>query len=387
MIGATKPLNILFLASWYPNMVEPQNGNFIQRHAVAVAKNCRVACLHVLSVSDRQGFEVTAAWKDGVYEVIVYFEKTSAYFPLRKLNQYIKAHRLGYEKILEDFGPIDLVHLHVFFRAGIFALWLRKKYQIPFVITEHWTAFLTINPYQFNWMERYYIKKIGAAATMICPVSEDLRKAIHAFGIKGPFKVIPNVVDTELFQTAPRDFSKIKILHVSTLIDQHKNVSGFLSVLRKLQDERQDFQVTLAGNKVGDTHFKSIQQLGIKEGSVEILEEIPIESIAALMQEYHIFVLFSNYENLPCVISEAHASGMVVIATDVGGVREMINAKNGVLIAPKSEDELLQALNEVMDLLSQYDPQQIRNAAIARYSYQSVADAYLEVYQSVLTKA
>jgi len=387
MIGADKPLNILFLASWYPNRIEPQNGNFIQRHAVAVAKNCRVACLHVLSVANVQGFEVTAAWKDGVYEVIVYFEKTVAYLPFRKVNKYLKAHRLGYEQILKEFGKIDLVHLNVFLRAGLFALWLRQKYQIPFIITEHWTAFLSINPYAFNWLEKRYIKKIGQAAAMICPVSEDLKKAIQHTGINGPFKVIPNVVDTQLFQTAPRDFSMIKILHVSTLMDQHKNVSGFLRVIRKLQDERQDFKVTLAGNKVGDIHFKTLDKLGITAGTVDILEEIPIDSIAALMQEYHIFVLFSNYENLPCVISEAHASGMVVIATDVGGVREMINPENGYLIPAKNEDELLVSLKLVMDKLNTYDSQKIRAAAIDRYSYQSVADAYLEVYQTVLNPA
>jgi len=350
MTKSEQQLKVLFVASWYPNREEPQNGNFIQRHAEAVSQNCKVACLHVLSVENAQGFEIDAQWHKGVYEVIVYFGKTPAYRPFRKINRYLKAHRLGFEKIEETFGKIDLVHLNVFFPAGLFALWLKKNRKLPFVITEHWTAFLAINPYTFNWFEQFYIKKIGAKASRICPVSEDLKMAIQNFGISGPFEVIPNVVDTQLFKVEQvKEPLPIKILHVSTLNDQHKNISGFLRVIRKLQDH-------------------------------------PIEEIAQLMQEYQIFVLFSNYENLPCVISEAHASGMVVIATDVGGVREMIDPQNGILIKAKAEDTLLEKLNLVMDNLSTYKASEIRTAAVKRYSYQSVADAYLRVYQSVLSE-
>ena len=387
MIDLEKKLNILFLASWYPNRIEPQNGNFIQRHAEAVSKNCNVAVLYVISVPGIKGFETSTQWVNNVFEVIIYFEKTHSYLPLRKFNKYLKAHRIGYKTIVEQFGSIDLTHLHVFFPAGIFALWLRKKFQLPFVITEHWTAFLKINPHQFNWFEKYYIKKIGAAASMICPVSEDLKKAIEEFGVTGPFKVIPNVVNTELFHISKqKNYSTKRILHVSTLYDQHKNVSGLLNVIARLVKERKDFKVTLAGNKYGDLPVNYAKKLGIPKEVLEIHEEIPLEDIARMMQEDHIFVLFSNYENLPCVISEAHSSGMVVIATDVGGVREMIDTNNGVLINAKDEAALYEQLNQVMDRIPQFDVQEIRRQAVDRYSYQSVANQYLEVYRAVLER-
>ncbi|MFT5169382.1 MAG: glycosyltransferase involved in cell wall biosynthesis [Saprospiraceae bacterium] len=387
MIDPEKKLNILLLASWYPNRIEPQNGNFIQRHAEAVSKNCKVACLHVLSVQGIKGFEIDARWVNNVFEVLVYFEKTVSYLPLRKFNNYLKAQDLGYQSIIKEIGSIDLVHLNVFFPAGIFALRLKKKYRLPFIVTEHWTAFLNINPYQFNWLEQYYIRKIAAAASMICPVSEDLKNAIKDFGISGPFKVIPNVVDTTLFQVRQqKEFSIKKILHVSTLNDQHKNVSGILSVVARLMKEREDFKLRLVGNKFGDDMLTYARQLEIPDNILEIREEIPLEDIAQIMQEDHIFVLFSNYENLPCVISEAHASGMVVIATDVGGVREMIDADNGVLIKAKAEDELYEQLNQVMDRIAEYDIKEISKQAVERYSYQSVADQYLAVYKEALGK-
>jgi len=244
MIDQAKKLNILFLASWYPNRKEPQNGNFIQRHAVSVSKKCNVAALHVISVEGKQGFEPDAKWVNGVFEVIVYFEKTSNFFPIRKLRNYQKAHQKGFDRILKEFDKIDLVHLNVFWRAGLFALHLRNKKDIPYIITEHWTGFLKINPYKFNRFEKHFIKKIGNSAARICPVSGDLKKAIQQFGIKNQFEVIPNVVDTDLFNlreeqnaSTQQQTGVVKILHVSTLIDKHKNVSGLLNVIAPLLDE------------------------------------------------------------------------------------------------------------------------------------------------------
>jgi len=378
-------LNVLFLASWYPNRVLPKNGNFIQRHAQAVALNCRVTSLHVISDEQASDFEIVTNEVNGVFEVIVYYPKTTSLLPLRKFNRYLKAHRIGFEKIQQEFGQIDIAHLNVFYPAGIFALELKKKYQIPFIITENWTAFLPINPYQFNAFERYYIKKIGAAASVLCPVSEDLKKAFVDFGFEGPFRIIPNVADTNTFKLGePIDKNPIKILHVSTFKDQHKNINGILNVIARLHADRSDFEVTMAGNKFGNLYDDKIKSLGIPDNILTIHPELPIEEIARLMQEHHIFILFSNYENLPCVVVEAHSSGMVVIGSDVGGTREMISPENGVIIEAKAEDQLYQQLHFVIDNLSKYNRANIRKEAVARYSYQSVGDEYLEVYKDVL---
>ncbi len=385
MVDRNKKMNILFLASWYPNKLEPQNGNFIQRHAEAVASLCNVASLYVISSHDAKGYEIKKRWVNNVYEVIVYYRKTDKLLPFLKYRRYLKAHKLGFEEILAVFEKIDLTHLNVFYPAGIFALWLKKRYRIPFIITEHWTGFLDINPYKFNLFEKYYILKTGKAAEMICPVSHDLKNALKRFGIEGPFEVIPNVVDTDLFHFDIKERNDPKkILHVSTLNDDHKNVVGILKVINKLRKKRTDFQLTLAGNKYGDKHLNYAKTLGIPPEMLTILDEIPLEDIAKIMQQQDIFILFSNYENLPCVISEAQASGLVVIATNVGGVSEMIDQKNGFLIDAKDETALLENLDYLLDHLSLYEPNEIRTAAIENYSYKSVANQFYTIYKKIL---
>lgn len=385
MLDQDKKFNILFLASWYPNKLEPQNGNFIQRHAQAAASLCNVASLYVISSHETKGYEIEKNWVNNVFEVIVYYEKTKKIFPFLKYKRYLKAQQLGFEAILEVFGKIDLTHLNVFYPAGIFALRLKKKLKIPFVVMEHWTGFLDINPYRISRFEKYVILKTAKAASMICPVSHNLKSALQQFGIDGPFEVIPNVVDTELFNFDKKERNEPKkILHVSTLNDEHKNVIGILNVINQLRKKRADFHITLAGNKQGDKHFNYLKKLGIPPGMVTILEEIPLEDIAELMRQQDIFVLFSNYENLPCVISEAHASGMVVVATDVGGVSEMIDTSNGFLINARDEAALFEKLDFLLDNLSLFNPEDIRAIATQKYSYGSVANQFYDVYKKVI---
>lgn len=378
-------VKVLFLSSWYPSRVLSTNGNFVQKHAQAVARKAEVASLHVISDEQANGFEVTSQKVEGVYEIIVYYPKSAKWRPDKKYKQYLQAHRLGYEHIRKEWGEVDITHLNVIYPAGLFAMELKEKYNIPFVLSEHWTAWLPIAPTEFTSIERHFIKKIGAQTSVFCPVSEDLQKAFMNFGFDGPYRIVPNVVDVDTFVFENKTAAApIKILHVSTFKDEHKNISGLLRVLAKLQAMRSDFEVTMVGNKFGDKYDKSIAELGISADRLSILPEVSTQEIADLMKAHHIFVLFSNYENLPCVIAEAHCTGMVVVGSDVGGTREMIDEQNGIIVQARDEDALLENLNQVMDNLATYEPAAIHAQASKRYSYDSVGEAFIKIYKEVL---
>ena len=378
-------ISVLFLSSWYPNRVLPKNGNFVQKHAQAVARKANVASLHVISDPQAIDFEISAQNVEGVYEVIVYYPKSKKWRPDKKYRLYLEAHRRGYAHIRKEWGEVDITHLNIIYPAGLFALELKEKYNIPFVLSENWTAWLPINPYQFTPIERHFIKKIGAQTAVFCPVSEDLQQAFMNFGFEGPFHIVPNVVDVDTFVFEKKaSFPPIKILHVSTFKEEHKNISGILRVLSKMQGMRTDFEVTMVGNKFGDMYSDTISELGISPDLLNILPEIATEEIASLMKAHHIFVLFSNYENLPCVVAEAHCMGMVVVGSDVGGTREMINEHNGLIVQARDEAGLLDNLIQVMDNLASYHPSAIQAQASSRYSYDSVGETFVGIYREVL---
>ncbi len=95
-------------------------------------------------------------------------------------------------------------------------------------------------------------------------------------------------------------------------------------------------------------------------------------------------VMFSRYENLPCVILEALCSGLPVISTDVGGIREVINNENGILIASEKEDKLFDAMNNMLNNLDKYDKEKIASAAKEKFNYHAVGNQFNEAYKEVL---
>lgn len=380
-------LNILFLASWYPNKLDTQNGNFIQQHARAVSKVCNVFVLHAVSRIQEKDFLIENNFNENVLEVVVYYKRRKSFvFNLaKKKNIQKQAYQRGYKEIVKQVEQIDLVHLNVIFTAGLFALYLKRKYKIPFVITEHWTGFLKTNPLKINYLEEYYIKKIARNASYICPVSDDLKNAIVDFGIKGKFKVIPNVVNTQLFfLKAKNATSRIKILHVSSLKNEHKNIFGILNVLKHTSENRDDFMLTIIGDGDINPILNYIKKINLDKEFVQVKDKQPLAIIAKEMQDHDFFLLFSNYENLPCVIAESLVCGLPVLSSNVGGISEMINDKNGVLVEPLNEEQLRVKLDYMLNSFHLFNRKIIATEAAEKYNYEAVSQQFLNIYKKVL---
>lgn len=381
--------NILFLSSWYPNERTPQAGNFVQNHALAVSELHQVFVIHAIARDQEDDFTIEDRYTGSVREVIVYYKKIHLKVPLisslKKYKSMMAAYYQGFELLMNDISTVDLVHLNVSFPAGLFALDLKFKLNIPYILTEHWTAFLPSDPNTFSALEKKYILKIAHEASVVCPVSENLAQAMKAFGIQNEFEVIPNVVDTNVFGNKAVEKSyKKRLLHISNLKDEQKNISGILNVIKQLSDSRNDFNMTIAGN--GDVNFfkTKAEKMGIASDVLHFeAEKSPLE-VAELMQNSDVFVLFSNYENLPVVISESLVCGIPVVSTNVGGISEMIDASNGLLTAAGNESAFLEALNKILDQIHNYDNTTIAKNAANIYGKKQVAEKFDKVYEQTL---
>ncbi|TXB66910.1 glycosyltransferase [Vicingus serpentipes] len=384
----SKKLNILFLASWYPNNLLPFNGNFIQKHAQAVSKFCNVSVLHIIAHNQDEKFKIDTAENNNVYEVIVYYRKINSNSPIhqfQKLKRRQEAHLLGYKTILEKVRHIDITHLNVVFPAGSFALYLKKKFNIPFIISENWTALLENTPTQLGTITKKIVQKTLDNADVLCPVSEDLKQALQKLTANLNYQIVPNVVNTNTF-TFKEHSAENKILHISNLKDEHKNITGILDTIKELSKTRNDFFITIAGN--GDYHFfnQYALKIGIQENLFKIEGAKSTEEVAQLMQSHNLFLLYSNYENLPCVISEALVTGMPVLTSKAGGTAEMITDENGIVVPPKNNKILLEKLNYMLDNLANYNCKEISKNGINIYSYEAVGKQFLAIYTKLLSK-
>ncbi|MBL4706192.1 MAG: glycosyltransferase, partial [Flavobacteriales bacterium] len=240
----TRKLNILFLSSWYPNRVTTTKGNFVQRHAEAVATKCNVVTIHVLEDPDLidEKYQISRQVENGVDTIRVY---TRAGIPkLAKWTRYFKGYDKAIQIMLETFRP-DVIHGNVFFPVGIVAKKWGVKWSVPIVFTEHLTAYLPAN--QDNLKPRHLrsIKTSALATNRIIPVSNDLMNAMKELQIGDKYEVVPNVVDTSLFKPGTNTGTRKRIIHVSTAKDFHKNVSGILRTIAKLKELRNDFELLI----------------------------------------------------------------------------------------------------------------------------------------------
>jgi glycosyltransferase involved in cell wall biosynthesis len=373
---------ILFISSWFPNKIEPTNGNFVQRHAEAVATQHQVEILHAIGdFQQKENYIFDEQIINNIKTLVVYYKNTKNPVVnfLRRMNSY----RLGFQKMTFP----DLVHANVLHNSMLFAVFLKKKFKIPFVVTEHWTALRKINQNNTAKNILKIAKIIGNQANYILPVSNDLKLSLQNLGIKTPIKVIPNVVDTVLFQKKEDKNEQCTFIHVSNLIPR-KNADRILSVALELLDDGYDFCLKLGGD--GDE--KTIENLKktVRESKhsdkIEIFGLQTIQAIAEKMKASDCFILFSKDENQPCVIAESFASGLQIISTAVGGISEFLPKDYGVLL-PKTENILLK--NAMVKILQQEIPhhaEELRNYAQKTFSVKAIANQFSEIYTKVLQK-
>jgi glycosyltransferase involved in cell wall biosynthesis len=389
----SKKLNILFLSSWYPNRVLPKLGNFVQRHAECVALSSNVVALHVCSDNNcKEKFELEESTINSVFTVIVYYKKVNHKIPvllqIQKMWRYSKAHFIGLKRIYTKLDQIDIVHHNITYPAGIIALYLKKRRNIPYLITENWTGYLPSKKVKLSYFQKKISKIITRNAFCITPVSNDLKAAMISLGFNSNYEVVYNVVDMDLFKQKKINPSpqKVKILHVSSLNDAHKNISGILSAVSELAKYRTDFEVWFIGDSEDKSYMETAKKLFIYNTFAFFYGVKSSAEIAEIMRQADCFLLFSNYENLPCVMIEAFACGLPVISSSVGGIPEHISSERGILLPPNDEKKLHEAMSKMIDSLKSYsyNSSSIRAYANDNFSYKKVSQKFHQLYEKIL---
>jgi len=363
--------NILLISSWYPSAEHPTLGNFVERHCKSIALY-QNACIIYATVSNQDKIEVEQ--KGQLTEVIVYYQKKLP------LTSYLKAMKKAYKKALELYGEFDLAHVHVAYPAGLFALSLK----LPLVITEHFTGYLPYSKFKWGIWKKNVTKRILKKAKILLPVSENLGKALLQFSPQSNYQKVSNVVDTSIFYPADSKPEVFTFLHVSTLNESTKNISGLLDAFALLQKSGQEFKLLIGGD--GDTEELRKKIADRKLSNVEVFGEKSSDEIADLMRKSNCFVLASHVENQPCVILEALCCGLTVISTDVGGIREEIDRDNGLLTEPGNTKAFYTAMQQMIENYSNYNSTEIASKAQNNYSNEAIGKQLNDIYLNVLNK-
>lgn len=376
-------MNILHLLSWFPIPDDPTLGNFCVRMIDALPEECHSVILSVCDGKDMtKSFEVKEIKGAHHTHVQIYIRppKVNAIRKLKMLRMY----QYGLKHIKKHFFEPDLVHLHVAYPLGQVALSWKKLFGYKYVMTEHWTIYQPQNKDVLVGRLKKKIVKIANNAELIMPVSLDLQRCMEGHGVHNRFQVIYNLVNTDIFRLGEaKTENKKHLLHISTLRDEAKNFSGILHVVEKLKQQRDDFELHVIHDYEAPEFKAFVAEHNLTDCIIFHGKKTSAE-VAEAYQKADFFVLFSNFENLPCVIVEAFASGVPVLSTSVGGIAEIVSPERGILIPQGDEEALLQGMNQMLDHCREYDREAIRDYAIKTFAAQNIGRQIFEVYKKVV---
>lgn len=295
-------MKVLFLTPWYPSKKDEMSGLFVRKHVEAVRA---------------QGVEVRVIFAES----------------WRETGRQWKALRR------EGWIP-DVVQLNVIQKQGLLALWLKKRYGIPYVIVEHWSGYLPENGMfkRLSAIKKRLYRRIAAQAEQVLCVSQRLQQAMQDCGIRAQqWGLIDNVVDGFFFEKVESKKTKVEsrktkvesrktLLHVSCFDERAKNVKGLLRAAKMLSEKRQDWKLVLVGTGVDYTDVRAFADtLDIPEGLLEWTGELTPSEVAERMHEADALVLSSRYETYGVVLAEAAAAGLPILSTPVGIAENVAN--------------------------------------------------------------
>ncbi|MBR6774130.1 MAG: glycosyltransferase [Bacteroidales bacterium] len=405
--------HIVFLARWYPHRYDPMFGLFVQRHAEAAALFNDITVVYcqqvesqsrkvaesqsrdasitpekneqsVIDTSKHKNFEIVRTLENNVDTIRIYYKKPKN--KILSLLRFYRANMIGLRLGRKDQSgkphPYELIHVHILTRLGVIA-WIQKLlHKTPYIITEHWSRYLPGNDFG-GFLRKLATKIVVRDAKSVTTVTDNLAKAMQNHDLKNDnYVVLPNVVNLDMFHITSKNNTPCKIIHVSCFEDKSKNISGLLESLKIVEEKGIDFQCTLIGDGMDFNIMKAKAeelQLINKVSFTGLLEG---QKLADELASGDFLVLSSNYENMPVVILEALASGLPVVSTNVGGIKEMIDETKGILVESRNKEALAEAIIKMIETHNDYDPNYLRKSVIERYGYESVGKFLDSMYNS-----
>jgi glycosyltransferase involved in cell wall biosynthesis len=284
--------------------------------------------------------------------------------------------------LANEFKP-DLIQgfeLETNFYGCLAAKWLRRPKTVA-------TFHGMVSP--FRWTHSPFLQTIFLAADAIVCVSETLRQRCLRFALRmrGPCSVIHNGVDIGRFSPVAGRNPADELFVMGYVANFYSRLKGHDYLLKAVAalPRRQNVQLWLVGDGTLLSEAKrTARELGLDR---EVLFLGAREDIPALLARMDAFVLPSFTEGCPHALLEAMAAGVAVIATEVGGVPEIVrDAHTGILVPPRDSDAIRDAMVRLMDDRSLRDLLSANGRALVESAFTDrlAATAYNRLYDSLL---
>jgi glycosyltransferase involved in cell wall biosynthesis len=286
---------------------------------------------------------------------------------------------------VRGFGP-DLIFSCFLYPEGYAAVRIGKALAVPVVAMSIGSDINRIG----DPISAMHTRAVLREADFVVTVSGDLRlKAIAMGASPEKTRAIVNGCDLSVFRVRDRlearrrlgiDPQAEAVVYIGRM-DVKKGLRELVAAAAALRPERAKLRVYLVGEGPDKPLIQSAIQASNAAGYIHALPGCAFDDVANWMAAADLVTLPSYMEGCPNVVLEALASGRPVVATNVGGIPEILSEECGRLVPPRNSGALAQALQSVLD--SSWDAGAI--SARGSRSWEAVAADLLEVFDSLLS--
>lgn len=295
---------------------------------------------------------------------------------------------------------MDVIHVHHPFISGSFGLFFSRRYDLPLIFTNHTRYDLYVQQYlprlpeaiSDTALQTFFQIFSQRCSCMIAP-SEGIAHVMREWGVSGEIVVVPNGIELEQFQHAPRLLRRKDLgipedaivgIYVGRMSGE-KSVDRLLSIFAALIGEDPRLHLLLVGSgPAQDEYIQLVNSLGIGK-SVTFTGRVEYANLSDYFTLADFFVSASVTEVHPLTFIEAAAAGLPAVGIASPGVSEMIqDGCTGYLAADNDLSFGLRILRLV------HDPEQCRQMGRAAQQFSSQFAAHtnarrvLEVYRGVV---
>jgi glycosyltransferase involved in cell wall biosynthesis len=306
----------------------------------------------------------------------------------------------SFKTFLEAVKSSDLIHVHGHpYLSSLLTAKIAKRYGKPVVLTQH-NTFIEYENSLWNhveWLNDYAIgKQVLKEADKIVVVSKATKNYVLSLGADPEkIRVLHNGVDVNRFRplTGVKDEMRKKlgiskdssvVLTVRRLV--YKNGIDTLIESAKKTIKKNPRLVFLVVGKGPDFEKvkEKIEELELQE-NFRLTGFISDEGLPFYYNVADFFVLPSKSgEGLPLVALEAMACGVPVIATNVGGISEVMKEDYGKLVPPSSPDSLAEAILEFSHRELSALKKDLRAMIEQKYSWDKNVEKLVEIYEELI---
>ena len=303
------------------------------------------------------------------------------------LNKILRDNALKYLHSFltkKDIKP-SLIHAQSLFDAGLWAYKYFKKFNLPYIITEH-------NQISFKGAslnKQLLSEDVLQNANRILIVSVD---KIRQFGTNGffyDFINIGNLVSDEFYfkpNNLPRETLNFITIGAYHPLKDQKTIFEALYLTDSLIENIQINFTWIGYNAWGIDQTENVttlvNQYPFKNINLELFPNLERKDVASKLNNSDLFLFSSISEGMPVSVLEALACGTPVFSSNCGGIDEVINENNGKIYPVKSSYKIHQLILDFIKNPNIYNRKIISEEAINRFGNVAFKKRISDIYNS-----